>query len=90
MSDLAAKARAAQAYHQQTTQAAVEGLTSDAERGLSSSEARERLQQYGPNELQPQAATPWWRRLLEQFQDTLLFQMFNVFNNRSPTHSALH
>ena len=90
MSKLAAEAMVGQAPYQQMGQTAVAALTSDAERGLSSSEARERLQQYGPNELQPQAATPWWRRLLEQFQDTLLFQMFNVFNNRSPTHSALH
>jgi P-type Ca2+ transporter type 2C len=60
------------APYQQTAQAAVTALTSDIERGLSSAEARERLEQFGPNELQAQAALPWWRRLLEQFQDTLV------------------
>jgi Ca2+-transporting ATPase len=72
MSKLAAEEMVAQAPYQQTAQAAVEALTSDAERGLSSAEARERLEQYGPNELQSQAAPPWWRRLLEQFHDTLV------------------
>ena len=72
MSDLAAEELAAQAPYQQTAQAAVDALTSDAERGLSSAEARARLEQYGPNELQSQPAPPWWRRLLEQFQDTLV------------------
>jgi Ca2+-transporting ATPase len=64
--------RAAQPAYQQAAQAVVAAFASDAERGLSSAAARERLAQYGPNELQSQAAPPWWRRLLEQFQDTLV------------------
>ena len=58
MSKLAAEELAAQAPYQQTAQAAVAALTSDAERSLSSDEARGRLAQYGPNEIQPQAAPP--------------------------------
>ncbi len=72
MSNADGEAMRASTPYQQTAQAAVEALTSDAERGLSSAEARERLGQFGPNELQSQAATPWWLRLLEQFQDTLV------------------
>src|SRR5690242_15322331 len=61
-----------QAPYQHSAQAVVDALTSDIERGLSAGEARRRLEQYGRNELQAQAAQPWWRRLLEQFQDTLV------------------
>jgi hypothetical protein len=59
MSKLAAEEMVAQAPYQQTAQAAVAALTSDAERGLSSAEARGPLAQYGPNEIQSQAAAPW-------------------------------
>ena len=42
-------------------------------RGDSSrTEAQRRLQQYGPNQLKSAPETPWWRRLLEQFQNFLV------------------
>ena len=50
----------------------VSELGSDAARGLSAAEARRRLEQYGPNRLKAAAETPWWRRLLEQFENFLV------------------
>ena len=41
-------------------------------RGLSRAEAHRRLEQYGPNQLKSAPETPWWRRLLEQFQNFLV------------------
>ena len=50
----------------------VQELGSDASRGLSRAEAKRRLEQYGPNELKAAPETPWWRRLLEQFENVLV------------------
>ncbi|MPZ36972.1 MAG: HAD-IC family P-type ATPase [Rhizobiales bacterium] len=47
-------------------------LSSDAARGLSRDEARRRLEQCGPNELKSAPETPWWKRLLEQFENVLV------------------
>jgi Ca2+-transporting ATPase len=47
-------------------------LASDVAFGLSRAEAQRRLDQYGPNELKSAPETPWWRRLLEQFQNFLV------------------
>ena len=41
-------------------------------RGLSRAEAQRRLEQYGPNQLKSAPETPWWRRLLEQFENFLV------------------
>ena len=35
-------------------------------------EAAERLAQYGPNQLKSAPETPWWKRLLEQFENFLV------------------
>ena len=50
----------------------VASLGSNATRGLDQSEAARRLAQYGPNELKSAPETPWWRRLLEQFENVLV------------------
>ena len=47
-------------------------LGSDVARGLSRAEAQRRLAQYGPNQLKSAPETPWWMRLLEQFQNFLV------------------
>ena len=47
-------------------------LGSDATRGLSEAEAQRRLEQYGPNQLKSAPETPWWKRLLEQFENFLV------------------
>jgi Ca2+-transporting ATPase len=52
--------------------AVVAALASDAVRGLRDAEARRRLEQYGPNRLRSAPETPWWKRLLEQFQNFLV------------------
>lgn len=44
-----------------------------AARGLSTDEARKRLQQYGPNALPEKASQTFWRRLLVQFQSPLIY-----------------
>ncbi|PWF81619.1 haloacid dehalogenase [Kocuria rosea] len=43
-----------------------------ADRGLSSPEARRRLERHGPNELRSAPPVPGWRRLLAQFRDPLI------------------
>jgi Ca2+-transporting ATPase len=58
--------------YQQPADAVIAALGSDAERGLSAEEARRRLEQYGPNELQAEATVPGWRKFLAQFQDVLV------------------
>src|SRR5919199_2858395 len=47
-------------------------LRSDREHGLTPEEARQRLAQYGPNELQAERPVPGWRKFLAQFQDVLI------------------
>jgi Ca2+-transporting ATPase len=51
---------------------AVTNLGSDVARGLDSAEAKRRLEQYGPNQLKSAPETPWWKRLLEQFENFLV------------------
>jgi Ca2+-transporting ATPase len=60
------------APHREDAAAVVAALSSDAVRGLTRDEARQRLEQYGPNQLKSAPETPWWRRLLEQFQNFLV------------------
>jgi potassium/sodium efflux P-type ATPase len=48
----------------------------DIARGLSSAEAEARLERYGPNRLQAAQAVPWWRKLLAQFADPLIYLLF--------------
>ncbi|WP_150302744.1 cation-translocating P-type ATPase [Pseudomonas saliphila] len=43
------------------------------DKGLSAAEATERLAQYGPNQLTAASVRPWWRRLLAQFQNVLIY-----------------
>ena len=60
------------AGYRRTVEEVVAGLGSDAWRGLSSEEARARLERYGPNELEAEKTVPAWRRFLAQFRDTLV------------------
>jgi len=50
----------------------LESLKTDAQNGLSDSEAAARLQTYGPNILQASGHTPAWKLLLQQFQNLLI------------------
>ena len=47
-------------------------LRTDERRGLSDDDARNRLAQYGSNELAAETPDPAWRRFLSQFQDVLV------------------
>ncbi|MDX1634003.1 MAG: cation-transporting P-type ATPase [Marinobacter sp.] len=40
--------------------------------GLSRTEAKERLQEHGPNQLRQTQGRPWWQRLLAQFNNILI------------------
>ena len=58
--------------HQQTVEEVAAGLRTDLERGLAGEEARNRLKESGPNELEAEKPVPAWRRFLAQFQDVLV------------------
>jgi Ca2+-transporting ATPase len=60
------------AAYQQPAAAVIAGLGGDAERGLTTEEARRRLEQYGPNELQAEPPVLAWRKFLAQFQSPLI------------------
>ena len=60
------------APHAMPAEAVVSSLRSDGARGLSRDEAQRRLAQYGPNQLKSAPETPWWKRLLEQFENFLV------------------
>ena len=58
--------------HRKSAEAVVEALESDSARGLSQAEVQRRLDLHGPNRLKSAPETPWWRRLLEQFESFLV------------------
>ncbi len=58
--------------HCELAEAVVSALGSDAARGLTQAEAQRRLEQHGPNRLKSRPEVPWWKRLLEQFQNVLV------------------
>ena len=49
-----------------------EQLDVDLERGLSSEEAKERLERFGSNELEERGRVSSWRILLRQFQELMV------------------
>jgi potassium/sodium efflux P-type ATPase len=51
----------------------VAALVTDPDRGLSATEAARRLAHVGPNELPQPESDPWWRRLVDQFADPLVY-----------------
>jgi magnesium-transporting ATPase (P-type) len=53
-------------------------VETDAEAGLTSLEARERLERIGPNRLDRAAAVPAWRKLLAQFADPLIYLLLGA------------
>jgi magnesium-transporting ATPase (P-type) len=48
-------------------------LGSDREAGLDEAEVRRRLEHYGPNRVEAGERVPWWRLLLHQFLDPLIY-----------------
>jgi Ca2+-transporting ATPase len=59
-------------HYQRTVDETLTTLGTNAQRGLSSDEARSRLERYGKNELTAEKPLPWWRKFLVQFQDVLV------------------
>jgi len=62
----------AQQPHSSPAEAVVARLNSHTQRGLSRAAVEERLAQIGPNELKGAPETPWWKRLVEQFENFLV------------------
>ena len=54
------------------SEAVIEDMRTDPDRGLSRQEAQRRLEEYGSNELRGQPPVPLWRRALEQLKDPLV------------------
>ena len=59
-------------WHTQDAQEVLKDRKSDAEKGLSSGEARLRLHSHGPNELEEHRVRPPWKMLLDQFTETMV------------------
>jgi magnesium-transporting ATPase (P-type) len=59
-------------WHALTPEEAMASLASDAQ-GLSGEEAARRLAALGPNELAAEQLPPWWRLVLHQLQDPLIY-----------------
>ena len=57
----------------QTISAVLINLATDPVRGLTTAEAAARLARDGPNQLAEKAAPPWWRKLLAQFHQLVIW-----------------
>jgi cation-transporting ATPase F len=64
--------------HATTAATVVQQLGSDAQHGLTSAEAAQRLERWGPNSLRQSHDKPAWRRFLGQFHDPLLYTLLSV------------
>ena len=53
-------------------------MGADVRSGLSSAEAAERLERFGPNLLDPAERVPGWRKLLAQFADPLIYLLLGA------------
>src|SRR5262249_51290021 len=60
------------AEYQQPVQDVLDALGSHACRGLLAADARARLAQYGPNQLDAERPVPAWQKFIAQFTDTLV------------------
>lgn len=63
-------------WHTLASDEVVEFLEGDPQQGLSEGEAKRRREVYGPNEVASAEATPWWRVLIKQFVDPLIYILF--------------
>uniref|UniRef100_UPI0030DD0E02 cation-translocating P-type ATPase n=1 Tax=Coleofasciculus sp. FACHB-125 TaxID=2692784 RepID=UPI0030DD0E02 len=68
----------ASVWHTLPVDKTLEQLASDPEVGLTTQEAKQRLQQYGPNELQETAGRSTWEILLDQFKNIMLLMLILV------------
>lgn len=68
----------AKAWHTLDVEKTLSELGSDTETGLTAQQVEERLQQYGPNELEETAGRSSWEILLDQFKNIMLVMLIAV------------
>lgn len=59
-------------YHTMDEARVLKELNTDQNKGLSSQEAKARLEKYGPNELDKEEPESIWEKIKEQFEDLLV------------------
>ncbi|MFM7368198.1 MAG: cation-transporting P-type ATPase, partial [Sphaerospermopsis kisseleviana] len=65
-------------WHGLEVDKALELLDSNADSGLTPQEVEQRLQKYGPNELEEQGGRSPWEILLDQFTNIMLLMLIGV------------
>ena len=65
-------------WHSLEVNKALDLLDSNADSGLTSQDIQQRLQQYGPNELEETAGRSTWEILLDQFKNIMLLMLIGV------------
>jgi len=60
-------------WHTEPGDEVVERLRTDPKKGLSKEDAKERLEEYGPNTIRESEGDPWWSILSRQFLDPLIY-----------------
>ena len=63
-------------YETLTTAQTAEALQTDLEKGLTSEEAKARLEKYGPNKLEEKKKKGWFRIFIEQMNNPMIFVLF--------------
>jgi P-type Ca2+ transporter type 2C len=69
---------AALGWHTQTEAAVLEKLSTDRVRGLTSEEAKRRLDTYGHNELREKPPTPFWRLVVDQLTEFVVLLLIGA------------
>ena len=64
------------AFETLTVEQTAQLLETDVEKGLTSEEAKARLEKYGPNKLQEKPKKTWWRIFFEQMNNPMIFVLF--------------
>jgi Ca2+-transporting ATPase len=65
-------------WHSQSVEKVIEALNTHPHRGLGAAEARARLAQYGPNQLQERPRPTFWHMLLGQFNNFLILILISA------------
>jgi magnesium-transporting ATPase (P-type) len=60
-------------WHTRPGEEAVEELATDPDNGLSKEEAEARIERYGSNTIESGEVDPWWKILIRQFLDPLIY-----------------
>ena len=68
---MAEKTESQRTWFTMTPEAIGQELQVDPAKGLSAAEAQQRLQKYGPNELEEKKKEPGWQAFLRQYQDLM-------------------